>query len=199
MISSNQIESFFRAPPEGDPSGNRRSVLFVLRRDLCKLYGPEDVQGSAALIAPILAAGGMMTGIDLLTKLHTGKIDEPLAGASDFEAFLSRFGEVSTDHAAALYQYRCAQAHSYGFTGISRRAGERKKFLFTLSDSPAEREVVLAFPENHYAICFWPLKLLFRRMIGAFHRRLTDPAISSQEIDAFYRASTEIGFMEVTQ
>lgn len=196
MVPKKYLEAFFRSPREGDPSGTSRAVLFVLRRDLEKLYGPENGPDGDLLVSPILGAIGMMTGIDLLTKMTNGKTGKELSGHKDFVGFLIKYGKQSPEYAEALYQYRCAQTHAYGFSSFSRKGA---KFTFGLDDRiPTNQQAIWRHPRNHFEVNYWNLKLLFRRCVANLEIELSDANVSTELKKNFQHSLNEIGFMDVT-
>lgn len=105
------IEECF-VPPTRKLSGHgARSTLYLLRRELRVLCGPENDDVNANWKAPILATSGIMTGFNLLAKFWTGTIME-----EDKRSFMRFFSEclaLQPSEAEALYKFRCALQHGF--------------------------------------------------------------------------------------
>ena len=200
MLFQDQISSFFRPPTKGNPDGSSRSVLFVLRRDLCSLYGTEDGPRLREPHGPpMLTTIGMCSGLDLLSWIVMGNADARVPGKSDYERFLVEFGGLTENDAKTVYQFRCAQTHSYGLYTVVRQQPKPKPVGFTLTTLPDIQVLVQPHPgqADHFVVNFWEFKALFMRSIGELHRRLLDhnAADHSRLLDGFYKTSTRIGFI----
>lgn len=193
-IETQRIDWFFRKPASGDPADGRRSNLYVLRRDLCDLLGAEN-NLPVDPKAPMLAAIGMMSGIDLMTWTTTWP-EEP--ERKDFVGFLRKYGRMSEGDAEALYQYRCAQVHSYGLFSIRRQKGQQAEFTFTVDPSISAHLAIEHKPDakhpNNYIVSLAPLKQLFLNIAGDFETAVR----SDQEPRrVFLKAIEKIGFFYI--
>ncbi len=112
----NNINKFFLSPctkenlPLEFQISGERSTLHLLRRDLEHLYQKETefLLDDTKLCAPCLAAIGILTGIDLLSKFYSnGK------GGKRFKDFLIKIGNISEPKANFMWKFRNALEHSY--------------------------------------------------------------------------------------
>lgn len=194
-IETERIDWFFRKPASGNPDGSRRSNLFTLRRDLCELVQTE-INLAVDPKVPMLAAIGMMSGIDLMAWTTTWP-KEP--GRMGFVAFLRKYGHLDESDAEALYQYRCAQTHSYGLFSISRKKGQPDaEFTFTLNPSVSAHLAIEFKPDaahsHNYIVSLSPLKRLFLNMADEFENAVrSDTATRS----TFLKAIEKVGFFYV--
>lgn len=191
---SQRISWFFRKPSAGDPEGSRRSNLFVLRRDLCDILSSEG-NLTTDITAPMLAAIGMLSGIDLMAWTNTWP-EEPTR--ADFVAFLIKYGGMAESEAQALYQYRCAQVHSYGLFSIRRQDSRRLEYTFTLDPSLREYQAIVFRPDARHPhnciVALFPLRDLFLRIIDKFEDAVkNDPPTRT----AFLSAIEKIGFFHI--
>lgn len=195
MIFSSAIDNCFRPPRSQRPPGPARPVLYVLRRDLEKLYGSEKRRYIKNHKAPMLAVLGMMAGMDLMAKLHFGKTSN--LGGKKFKQFLQNYGKLSKGQAKALYQYRCALAHNYGLFSIDRKG---KQYKFSLDDSQSNRKLIQKIGNNQYHINFWQMKKFFLYCIGELESRLRNPNYPNHNtlLNHFTNVMKEIGYVKVT-
>lgn len=191
---SQRIGWFFRKPSAGDPEGSRRSNLYVLRRDLCDILSPAR-NLTIEITAPMLAAIGMLSGIDLMAWTTTWP-EEPTR--ADFVEFLIQYGGMAESEAQALYQYRCAQVHSYGLFSIRRQGSLRTEYTFTLDPSLREYQAIVSRPDakhpHNYSVALFPLRDLFLRIIDKYEDAVkNDPPTRT----AFLAAIEKIGFFHI--
>ena len=191
---SQRIDWFFRKPADGDPQTNRRSNLYVLRRDLCDLLSPEH-NVTIDIKAPMLAAIGMLSGIDLLAWTTTWP-EEPKR--TDFVAFLVKYGGMPENDAQALYQYRCAQVHSYGLFSIRKQEGVKADYTFTLDPAQtAHQAITFRSTEKHphnYTVALYPLRELFLAIIDKFEHAVRNDRSTRR---TFLAAVEKIGFFVI--
>lgn len=179
-MESAWIDSFFKAPAKDDPPNHRRSNLYVLRRDLNDLLcGEGEVVPNPK--APILAAIGILAGIDFLAWTLSWPRDP---GRLHFVNFLVKYGSLSENLAEVLYQFRCAQVHGYGLYSI-RKSKNAGVYRFVLYPSPTPAAAITKNPQtlelNCYVISLFPLRELFLRMIKAFEESVRrDPEINQK-------------------
>ena len=149
----------FRKPPHGNV--RKASLLVLLRGDLQSLYGPEaSIGGHVA--APLLAALGIYSGLQLLSKYWFG---EALTSQRQVCEFLTAAAGLTKSDAETLLQFRNSLAHNYGLT--TRRRPDQKKFSFALDTSAAEgAALVRALGSGDYVVNLWSLKRLFVLAIG---------------------------------
>jgi len=199
MIISSPIDNCFRPPDAGIPNDSVRTVLYLLRRDLVDLYGSESTSPSPNHKAPMLAVLGMMAGLDLMTKLVTGKLH---SSGKDFVSFVHSFGSLSLPKAQVLYQYRCALAHSYGLYSKEqfKKKGNRSKiFKFGLDDSVSKSRLMIKTGRNRYQMNFWEMKRFFLKCITSLEitLRAGQHPHYSQLLNNFMRIMEKIGSVSI--
>lgn len=133
MIFTGEIELCFWDPKRDLPPGKDRGVLYLLRRDLTELYGREDDAPSQTHKAPMLASIGMMTGLDLMSKLATNDLS---GGRNIFKRFVENYGRLSPADAEVIYKLRCAQTHAYCLIDLDEKA--KTEYCFVLIDDHPE-------------------------------------------------------------
>src|ERR1039457_3832004 len=110
MLTSNDIHTRIARvfmEPSKRFADNRRPFLYLLRRDLSDLYGPEAEPPNPSVIkAPLLAALGVMVGFELLTKYWSGKYMK--TSGEDVEEFLRLVSGISDREVKGLAQFRHA-------------------------------------------------------------------------------------------
>ena len=144
----------FRTPPNGRI--RRGSVLVFLRHDLKSLYGPEDSFGGQ-LSMPLLAALGMLSGIELLSKYWCGKTR---VGQADVIAFLTRVAGLSQSDAETLIQLRNSLAHGYALG--TRRKVDNRPYSFSLDTTgTGQGPIMRCSTPDSYVVNIWSLKRLF--------------------------------------
>jgi len=195
MIFVSDMDNCFRAPRSTFPPSSTRAVLYVLRRDLEKLYGSEKCRYIKGYKAPMLAVLGMMAGIDLLSKFYSGKGLNTTA--TDFKNFLEDCGKLSEHESEALYQYRCALAHSYGLFTISKKGIPYK---FSLDDNLSNKKLIKKVGKDYYRINFWQMKKFFLYCIGELESCLRNPNYPNHNalLNHFVNVMKEIGYIKVT-
>jgi hypothetical protein len=194
MIISSNIDDCFLDPTGNiEHLGSKRPVLFLLRRDLVRLYGSEKRKQIKRHKAPMLAVLGMMAGIDLITKFSIGLQD---TGRAQFKYFLMEYGKLNKQNAETFYQFRCSLAHSYGLYAISR---EKKIYRFALDDNPNNRDLIKNISPNYYIINFWQMKKFFLSCINEMKRRLWNPEYPNHSIllNNFQTVFKDIGYVEI--
>jgi hypothetical protein len=145
----------------------------------------------------MLAAIGMMSGIDLMAWTTTWP-DEP--GRDGFVAFLRKYGRLEETDAEALYQYRCAQTHSYGLFSIRRpKKGQlATEYTFTLNPSLSAHLTIEFKPDTthpyNYIVSLSPLKRLFLNMADEFESAVRADAATRS---TFLEAIEKIGFFYI--
>lgn len=173
------ISSFFLLPrppkrlPKHLRGSGHRSLLHLLRRDLQALYGPESHFGLAGKVkhkAPVLAALGMMVGLDLLSTLSCPDELRRKVGPR-FDWFLGEFSvQDEAWKAAFLRDLRHSLAHRY-----SMRVHAQGSFRFSTS---AEYEDWVVRVGEEYVVNLWGLKDLFLQTIGRYEVALgSTPAL----------------------
>ncbi len=195
MIFVSDIDNCFRAPRSTFPPSSTRAVLYVLRRDLEKLYGSEKRRYIKAHKAPMLAVLGMMAGIDLLSKFYSGK--ESNTTRTDFKNFLKNCGKLSEYESEALYQYRCALAHNYGLFTINKKG---IPYGFSLDDNLSNKKLIKKVGKDYYHINFWQMKRFFLNCIAELESRLRNPGYPNYAdlLNKFKKVMTRIGYIKVT-
>jgi len=199
MTVDRHIIDCFCAPRAQRSPGPNRSVLFLLRRDLEKLYGAESRKHIRTHKAPMLAVLGMMAGIELLAKFNTGKATQTTN--NDFKEFLVGYGNLTRAKAEVLYQYRCALAHSYGLYTMKRASGKRpRSFKFSLDDSPRCSCLIEKLSYNHYVISFWQMKQLFLHCVESLKACLRSPDSRNHRmlVKNFVRVVKRIGYIRIS-
>ena len=199
MTTDRQIDDCFSAPRAKRRPGQNRSVLFLLRRDLEKLYGAENRKHIRTHKAPMLAVLGMMAGIELLAKFNSGKATQTTN--TDFKDFLVDYGNLTRARAEVLYQYRCALAHSYGLYTMKRVRGKRpRSFKFSLDDSPGCSCLIQKVAYNHYTISFWQMKQFFLRCVAYLEARLRNSDHRDHKIllKNFLTVVKRIGYIRIS-
>lgn len=200
MIHTSEIELCFWDPTRGLPPGKERGVLYLLRRDLTELYGDAAQIPSQTHKSPMLASIGMMTGLDLMSKLATNELNEGRAG---FKRFLEHYGKLSSQDAETFYKLRCAQTHAYCLIDIDEK--RNYEAWFTLiddrPDSPLIEKVSTRERDGYridtYHVNYWELKRFFLLCVSNFEKAIregTNPLLTY-----FMLAMARIGKLEVSQ
>ena len=190
----------FRAPLQGDPPNGDRSVLYLLRRDLVDLTTVESRHYRRKIRPPMASALAIMSGVDFIAKLDTGKLEGSYQ--EDFKGVLTKYGEVSPWDAAALYQFRCALAHNYGYFTIrrSRHLKTKPRYSFALDTRKNPKKLIEKIGRSYYRVNFWPLRAAFFQSITGFEKKLRTWGTSDHKEARtnFWRVAKYMGFMCVT-
>jgi hypothetical protein len=199
MTITSDIDDCFLAPTSNiEHLGTVRPVLFLLRRDLVKLYGSEKRKQIRKHKAPMLAVLGMMAGIDLITKFSVGQLE---ATRTQFKKFLIDYGKIDIQNAEAFYQFRCALAHSYGLLSFEKNKKGKIKtiYRFVLCDNPNNERLIEAVAPNYYMISFWQMKKFFLSCINEMKNRLDNPNYPNRAelINNIENVTTDIGYVGV--
>lgn len=173
MIITGSIESFFKNPSM-DPSPEGDGILFHLRRDLERLYGPEQEYSIEPSPHAMLAMMGILAGMDYLSKVYSTDQRSRLR----FVETVKDLCNITKDDSEAVYQLRCALVHSVSLSTISDcsyRRGVRFNFNITDDDSfPVIEKVSDVGREVTYRISFWKLKKAFLKVISELERIVSD-------------------------
>lgn len=203
MIFTGEIELCFWDPKRDLPPGKDRGVLYLLRRDLTELYGREDDAPSQTHKAPMLASIGMMTGLDLMSKLATNDLS---GGRNIFKRFVENYGRLSPADAEVIYKLRCAQTHAYCLIDLDEKA--KTEYCFVLIDDHPEHPLIRQLPaqvrdgyrRETYQINYWELKRFFLKCVGSFEGALRNPAAQSRDplLTCFMLAMARVGKIEIS-
>ena len=115
-LSPDQVDDylnwFFRQPPvKGAGSGNARSILYHLRRDLRDISVHEGRRtANKRLRAPVLGSFGIMVGYEILAQVWTGKSS---VAKRHLRQTYREMLKVSPVKANLMIQFRNALAHGY--------------------------------------------------------------------------------------
>lgn len=188
MIITGPIEKFFRAPEDPWPESDKgEGLLYNLRDDLTRLYGPEAQLDGQLTEGFFLPMAGIMSGIDYLAKAY-----RPVDRSGDrFVNTLRELEGLDQDKAEAIYQLRCALLHEIGLQSISDRPGRKgRPYKFYVNGDPASafgKEFggpIIDIPDKAeeappgrlvHVVNFWGIKHLFLQMITALRRVCEDP------------------------
>jgi hypothetical protein len=179
------IKHFFHAPPEtGIGLGNVRSGLFMIRRDLRDLSGPEAstprsfVESSAVLKTPILGCVGIFAGLEVLATIYKGQYDP---GSPGVISSLSDLGIFKKDEITTLLTFRNAIVHGYNLDNVPREIRRKKVdywYRFTLDDDPTIDTAISLKRRDEkmerYTISFWQLRNHFFEAIRKLRTMLLD-------------------------
>jgi hypothetical protein len=190
MIFSSAIDNFFGAPKSIQPSRTECAALHLLRIDLEKIYGSEKRRYIKKNKSPLLASLGIMSGIDLLTKLWVGNIS---TRSQDFQSFLKSMGSLTANDAEVIYQLRCGLTHNYGLYATD------KKYEFILDDSPSNSTLLRRINTKKYHVSFWEMKKLFLGCIKEYESRLRNSNYKNHSdlLNKFMNTVKEIGHFEI--
>ena len=97
MISTGPLDAFFKLP-SAPPSDEGDSVLYHLRVDLETISGLESVACGTLPGAPILAAIGLLSAIDLLGKAYRPRLES----GPRFKKILADLAGLTAEQAEAL-------------------------------------------------------------------------------------------------
>lgn len=183
-----EIERFFLPPGKKCPD-EKRPLLFLLRRDLVKLYGNEGSNRKRHVTSPLLTSLGIMVGLELLAKLWSGEVE---AGHSTIVDFLVQVAELSPERAEALAQFRHAIAHGYRLKTRVRSSGNY--YYFYLSDSKSANELLKRINSHRFKINVWKLKDFFISTIYAYRRVLL---LDKKRMKNFDAVREKIGDIEI--
>ena len=164
MIINGPIESFFKNPKDA-PSSSGDSILYHLRRDLEKLYGPEDEFNSNSSLHAMLAMMGMLAGIDYLSRIYSSHHN---GSRLKFIEVITDICDIVSDDAEAIYQLRCAIVHSVALSNISSCSYRKgTNYIFNITDElPQLIEQVSDFgSEVKYRVSFFQMKKAFIKII----------------------------------
>ena len=184
MIINGPIESFLKNPKD-DPSSEGDGILYHLRRDLVKLYGPETEFSSNSSLHAMLAMMGILAGIDYLSKAFSSLKN---GSRSKFVEMVKDLCNISSDDAEAFYQLRCALVHSVALstTSSSYRKGVQFNFEVIDDESLTLIEKVSDFgSEVTYRVCFMQMKNAFIKIVLELEKiaRYVDHSKNSQVIN----------------
>jgi hypothetical protein len=171
MIITGPIEAFFKNPnlqpsPEGD------CILFHLRRDLIRLYGPEEKSKDDISLHTMLAMMGILAGIDYLSKAYS-RHQGSKESRKRFIETIQELCSSSEEDSEVVYQFRCALVHSVSLSTISSSYRNGTRFNFDVNDDVSQRLVdKLSDSGNvvHYRISFCKLKEAFLKIIGKLEK-----------------------------
>ena len=109
-----------------------------------------------------------------------------------------KYGGMAKDDAQALYQYRCAQVHSYGLFSILKQGKLQTEYTFTLDPAlGAQQAITLRATKTHphnYVVGLFPLRNLFLDIADKFEGAVkNDPATRT----TFLAALEKIGFFSI--
>lgn len=169
MIATGPLDAFFKLP-SAPPSDEGDSVLYHLRVDLETMLGPEGVVCGALPPAPILAAMGLLSAIDLLGKAYRPQ----LASRPRFKKILADLAGLTAAEAESLYQLRCGLLHAGSLFSIDR---SNQEYTFTLTDRDSDPLIVsttLSATRVESTINFWELKALLPTLIEELRHRCYD-------------------------
>lgn len=200
MIITGPIEKFFRAPGSPWPESDKgEGLLYNLRDDLTKLYGPETDFAGQITEGFFLPLAGIMSGIDYLAKAY-----RPAGRSGDrFVNTLRELGGMNEDNAEAIYQLRCALVHEISLQSISDRAARKGvPYKFYLNGDPAVdfangggpivqiADKAQDAPPGRivYVVNFWGMKQLFLRMVSAL-RRICEVASHQRHAEVLNRVA----------
>jgi hypothetical protein len=184
-----KIDTFFRAPTEGQRNGPV-SVLYLLRREV-----QDCLIGTVITEDRVLAhqnrkrlfASAMLifTGVDLLAKFAAGD-DRPGGVRARFVAFLMRFGrnrprreepcrQLTESEAHALYRFRNGLMHSFGMY-TEDKGGTIVGMTLFQSDQPCP--VVQQREDGTWELSIDDLyEMFFKAILGYREALSTDPVL----------------------
>lgn len=168
-----EIERWF-TDPSIHPStyaerlGDRRPLLFLLRRDLKDQYGDENEPPIRPIISPLLICLGILVGFELLAKLWSGK-HQFNRGERTVHSFYQEIVGFGAEEAEALVEFRNLLAHTYGLRG--------REYSFTVRGdvAGAEDDIKITSDESGKSrvyINVWRLKKLFVQAVREYKRLL---------------------------
>jgi len=107
-----EIDFFFKNPLEFTDEPGKKSILYLLRRDIMTCFGLDantnEPIPSAAFFPGTMA---IMAGIDLLAKFYEGN-DEPNTAKKRFKIFVNAYIDHHQDE--RIYQLRNSLVHCFG-------------------------------------------------------------------------------------
>jgi hypothetical protein len=171
MIISGPIEEFFKKPTE-KPSEVGDGILFHLRRDLILVYGPEDERGGVVSHV-MLAMMGVLAGVDYLSQVYS----KHTTSRKRFTNMLKDLCSIRADAAEAVYQLRCALAHSVALSTTSESYRKGTLFSFEISDDMSDcviHKVADYGFEVLYRVSFWGLKKIFLEAVSRLENSARD-------------------------
>ena len=191
-LTADQVDGylnwFFRQPPvKGAGSGNARSILFHLRRDLRDISAHEGRKtANKRLKAPVLGSFGIMVGYELLAQVWTGKSS---VAKKHLRQTYREMLKVSRSKANLMIQFRNAVAHGYTLEITDRDDG--RKYSFKLSNQ-SQRSAWFRKEGAKTRINFWALRWRFLGDINDLHKRLLDRSFTARR-RAFISALNWLG------
>lgn len=170
-----EIERFFRQPPESGPGqGTVRSILYLLRRDLRDLSIPEQRPANAndRMTAPVLACASMLIGLEVLGRIWQGK-NKPVQMELN-AAYQSLLG-LDEPTAKLLIMFRNAIAHGYQ---LEHEGSDGTTYRFALGDHVGwqlwfEERTINGKTEYH--VNCWELRERFLKAVETLRTQLLNP------------------------
>ncbi len=128
---------------------NRRSNLYILRRNLIELYGPENDDYSK-IKAPLLTATGILNGLEVLSKIYKTNNNEKKIQFLDF------INKDIEDTAQILSNLRHGLVHKQSLINIDSSG---TKYFFTITET---KDISIKVSDNNrYEISIYYLKKIF--------------------------------------
>ena len=182
-----EIDFFFKNPHEFTDEPGKKSILYLLRRDIMTCFGLDantnEPIPSAAFFPGTMAT---MAGIDLLAKFYEGN-DDTNTAKKRFKAFVQEY--IDSGNEERIYQLRNALIHSFG---IYSKGKDGIKYRFRLdTESP---NLVTQIDENNYLV---NIKLLREQFESACERYYNDLFFSSVLRQKFMRVFEHYGFIHI--
>lgn len=200
IYNPDPIAETFRSPDDEVPKEGTYSNLYLLRKHLQELYGPEDNTTFMEWKSTLLATLGIMAGFNLLSKLWCGKLMRD--DKTSFKKFMQEAMGINHNDAEVLYKLRCALVHSYGL--MDKRGGQI--YDFVLDNELFNLELIKPIPtENHeglqakrYRISLLQLKKYFVMVVNKF-RQLLEERTNPRLMSNFLEIYRETGVILLTQ
>jgi hypothetical protein len=179
------IDFFFKNPNVFTDEPGKKSILYLLRRDIMTCFGldantNEPIQ-TAAFFPGTMAT---MAGIDLLAKFYEGN-DEIKNSKKRFLAFVKEY--IDDTHGDIIYQLRNALIHSFG-TYSKGKDGMQYRFKLD-TESP---QLITQIDETNYLV---NIKLLREQFESGCEQYYKDLFYSSALRQKFMWVFEQYGFI----
>jgi len=184
---SEEIEFFFKNPLEFTEEPGKKSILYLLRRDIMTCFGldantNEPIQ-SAAFFPGTMA---IMAGIDLLAKFYEGN-DDIYTGKERFKIFVRAY--IDPRHDVSIYQLRNSLMHSFGTYSKGNKGIDYRFRLDTVSPN-----LINLIDDN---TCLVNIKRLREQFESACEQYYQDLFHSKELSQKFMKVYEQYGFIHL--
>lgn len=182
-----EIDFFFMNPNEFKDEPGKKSILYLLRRDIMTCFGINANTNkpipTAAYFPGVMA---VMAGIDLLAKFYAGN-DKTKESGSRFLTFTSKY--IDIENQEIIYGLRNSLMHSFG-TYSKGKDGAKKRFRLDTASSVLVQQI----ETNQFLI---NIELLRDRFESACEQYYQDVKKSEELQQKFMNMMDDYGYIYI--